>query len=69
MIGFGQELGTKRNINKNGINISFKEPKNWEETTQSFAKDQSNLAVSYINKSIGAMFQIYTASTPKYVSN
>jgi len=68
MIGFGQELGIKKKINKNGIYLSFKEPKNWEETKQSFANDQSNLAVSYLNRSFGAMFQIYIASSPKYVT-
>ena len=67
MIGFGQDQAIIKRIYKNGITISFQEPKNWIKSTESFAIDQDNLAVSYLNKDIGAMFQIYISSSPKNI--
>ena len=68
IIGFGQDLGKTKKIYKNGITLSFHEPEGWEKSTDSFAVDQNNLAVSYLKRNIGAMFQIYIASSPFNIS-
>ena len=68
IIGFGQNLGKTKKIYKNGVTLSFNEPKGWEKSTESFAVDQNNLAVSYLKRNIGAMFQIYIANAPFKIS-
>ena len=68
IIGFGQDLGKTKKIYKNGITLSFNEPKGWEKSTDSFSVDQNNLAVSYLKRNLGAIFQIYIANSPLKIS-
>ena len=71
MIGFGQsnlKLGErvyfKNFSNAQGVDISFKEPKGWQRGNESFATDNNNLVLSYLNASEFLMLQLYISKTP-----
>ena len=71
MIVFGQsnlQLGErvyfKNFSNAQGIDISFKEPKGWQTGDESFAIDNDNLVLSYLNTSEILMLQLYISETP-----
>ena len=71
MIGFGQsnlQLGErvyfKNFSNAQGVDISFKEPKDWQKGNESFSSDKNNLVLSYLNVSEFLMLQLYISKTP-----
>jgi len=71
MIGFGQtslELGEriyfKNNPKAKKVNISFKEPKGWEKSNESFGIDKSNIVVSYVNSFNPSIVQLYVSEAP-----
>ena len=71
IIGFGQsnlKLGEriffKNFSNAKGVDISFKEPTGWQKGNESFAVDNNNLVLSYLNSSEILMLQLYISETP-----
>ena len=59
------QIGNSIQMERNGIIFSFKEPKGWEKSSQSFSADQSNLLASYINRNLNSAIQLYITPIPE----
>ena len=68
-VSFGQlnelKLGNNLKFKKNNIEFSFKEPLSFEQTSQSYSSDNSNIIVSFLNRQNKILIEAYSTPIPE----